>query len=138
MGQTCGCGEKEDPNGEISTDPKKLGQALGKEDKAIYRDSKVMAGQTDKLYGNQQVSAGQMDGAAVSNQNMPLNFAGDQHMAQLEMQARQEGLQFIEELVFENGAVYKGKFWHADKANGYGVYVHVNGGKYEGYWKNDL
>lgn len=46
---------------------KKLGQALGKEDKAIYRDSKVMAGQTDKLYGNQQVSAGQMDGAAVSN-----------------------------------------------------------------------
>lgn len=44
MGQTCGCGEKEDPNGEISTDPKKLG--LGKENKdmGLYRDSKVMAG----------------------------------------------------------------------------------------------
>ncbi len=25
-----------------------------------------------------------------------------------------------------------------DKANGYGVYVHVNGAKYEGQWKNDL
>lgn len=50
MGQTCGCGEKEDPSGEISTDPKKLG--LGKEDKAMYRDSKVMGGQTEKLYGN--------------------------------------------------------------------------------------
>jgi hypothetical protein len=50
MGQTCGCGEKEDPNGEISTDPKKLG--LGKEDKAMYRDSKVMGGQTEKLFGN--------------------------------------------------------------------------------------
>jgi len=58
MGQTCGCGEKEDPNGEISTDPKKLG--LGKENKdmGLYRDSKVMAGQNEKLYGNQQVSAG--------------------------------------------------------------------------------
>ncbi len=25
-----------------------------------------------------------------------------------------------------------------DKANGYGVYLHVNGTKYEGQWKNDL
>ena len=25
MGQTCGCGEKEDPNGEISTDPVSFG-----------------------------------------------------------------------------------------------------------------
>lgn len=30
-------------------------------------------------------------------------------IAQLERKAIQEGLQFIEELVFENGAVYKGK-----------------------------
>jgi hypothetical protein len=28
--------------------------------------------------------------------------------------------------------------WEDDKANGYGVYVHVNGAKYEGYWRNDL
>jgi hypothetical protein len=25
-----------------------------------------------------------------------------------------------------------------DKANGYGVYVHMNGARYEGYWKDDL
>ena len=30
-------------------------------------------------------------------------------MVQLERKAQSEGLQFIEELVFENGAVYKGK-----------------------------
>ena len=29
-------------------------------------------------------------------------------MAELERKAQNEGLQFIEELVFENGAVYKG------------------------------
>jgi len=33
--------------------------------------------------------------------------------------------------------MYEGE-WQEDKANGYGVYVHVNGAKYEGYWKNDL
>ena len=25
-----------------------------------------------------------------------------------------------------------------DKANGYGVYVHMNGARYEGMWKDDL
>ena len=28
--------------------------------------------------------------------------------------------------------------WKGDKANGYGIYHHVNGSKYEGQWKNDL
>ena len=28
--------------------------------------------------------------------------------------------------------------WLDDKANGYGVYVHINGAKYEGHWKDDL
>ena len=70
-----------------------------------------MGGQNEKMSGHRQVSGGQMDNlAAVSNPNTPLNFASDQHMAQLEIQARQEGLQFIEELVFENGAIYKGKW----------------------------
>lgn len=31
-------------------------------------------------------------------------------LADLEIQAKEQGLQFIEELVFENGAVYRGKF----------------------------
>ena len=28
--------------------------------------------------------------------------------------------------------------WRDDKANGFGIYVHVNGAKYEGEWKDDL
>lgn len=27
--------------------------------------------------------------------------------------------------------------WQNDKANGYGVYMHANGSKYEGEWKDD-
>jgi hypothetical protein len=48
----------------------------------MYRDSKVMQGQTDKIYGG-AVSAGMQ--MHQDNSNMPLNFVGDQHMAQLEM-----------------------------------------------------
>ena len=28
--------------------------------------------------------------------------------------------------------------WKDDKANGYGIYLHANGAKYEGEWKDDL
>lgn len=28
--------------------------------------------------------------------------------------------------------------WKDDKANGFGIYTHINGAKYEGYWKDDL
>jgi hypothetical protein len=38
-----------------------------------------------------------------------LSNGQDDFLAQLERKAQSEGLQFIEELVFENGAVYKGK-----------------------------
>ena len=31
-------------------------------------------------------------------------------LGDLEIQAKEQGLQFIEELIFENGAVYRGKF----------------------------
>lgn len=33
-------------------------------------------------------------------------------LAELETSAKQQGLQFIDELIFENGAVYKGKLLH--------------------------
>jgi hypothetical protein len=36
-----------------------------------------------------------------------------------------------------DGDVFDGE-WLDDKANGYGVYVHINGAKYEGHWKDDL
>ena len=34
--------------------------------------------------------------------------SNDDFLAPLELKAQSQGLQFIEELVFENGAVYKG------------------------------
>jgi hypothetical protein len=37
------------------------------------------------------------------------NGGQEDFLSQLERKAIAEGLQFIEELVFENGAVYKGK-----------------------------
>jgi hypothetical protein len=36
-----------------------------------------------------------------------------------------------------DGDVFEGE-WLDDKANGYGVYVHQNGARYEGEWKDDL
>jgi hypothetical protein len=27
--------------------------------------------------------------------------------------------------------------WKADKADGYGIYSHMDGARYEGYWVND-
>jgi len=68
------------------------------------RDSKIVGGQTEKLYTPVENTR-----MPDSQANMPLHFNDDQHMALLEAQARKDNLQFIEELVFENGAVYKGK-----------------------------
>jgi len=43
-----------------------------------------------------------------SSQPAELQFANYPQLADLERQAMREGLNFIEELVFENGAVYRG------------------------------
>jgi len=36
-----------------------------------------------------------------------------------------------------DGDIFEGE-WQGDKANGYGTYIHVNGARYEGLWKDDL
>ena len=86
-------------------------------------------------------------------------FAGYPKLADLERQARREGLNFIEELVFENGAVYRGYLkdgsrhgpgtqiwpdgaryegeWQFNKANGEGKFWHADGDVYEGHWEDD-
>jgi len=33
--------------------------------------------------------------------------------------------------------MYEGE-WIDDKANGYGIYIHANGTRYEGNWLNDF
>ena len=40
---------------------------------------------------------------------MQFYFSDNPLLAQLETTAKSQGLQFIDELIFENGAVYKGK-----------------------------
>ena len=36
------------------------------------------------------------------------HFAGHEQLGQLEREAMREGLEFISELIFENGAIYQG------------------------------
>ena len=44
----------------------------------------------------------------------------------------------LTELAPEHLGEHTMETWEDDKANGYGIYIHVNGAQYEGYWKNDL
>ena len=83
----------------------------------------------------------------------------DPYLIELQQNAVSNGLQFIEELAFENGAVYKGYLlndmrhgpgiqvwpdnakyegeWQYNKANGRGKFWHADGDIYEGEWKDD-
>lgn len=45
-------------------------------------------------------------------------------LADLEIQAKEGGLEFIEELIFENGAVYRGKSLLSNQALNYYYYLH--------------
>jgi hypothetical protein len=45
---------------------------------------------------------------ASASKESAAHFAGSELLGGLENEARRLGLQFIEELVFENGAVYRG------------------------------
>jgi hypothetical protein len=40
------------------------------------------------------------------------------------------------EVVFKNGAVYKGQ-WIGEKKHGFGVQIWPDGARYEGYWVNN-
>ncbi len=40
--------------------------------------------------------------------------------------------------IFKNILYFLKGQWIDDKANGFGIYLHVNGAKYEGDWKDDL
>ena len=91
---------------------------------------------------------------------IPQLFATDDpYLIELQKNAAEQGLQFIEELAFENGAVYKGYLfndqrhgpgvqvwpdnakyegeWRENKANGRGKFWHADGDIYEGEWEDD-
>lgn len=86
-------------------------------------------------------------------------FANSSILCDLEKRAIEQGLAFIEELSFENGAIYRGYVidgsrhgpgtqqwpdgaryegeWRDNKANGFGKFWHADGDVYEGNWRDD-
>ena len=73
-----------------------------------------------------------MQGAIVSD----YFFLDNPLLAELEKIAKNSNLQFIEELIFENGAVYKG-YLEAGMRHGPGVQIWPDGAKYEGDWRRN-
>ena len=48
----------------------------------------------------------------------------------------EEGLTFKDELVQDDGAVFRGQVRNDKIRHGYGIQVWPDGKKYEGYWRN--
>lgn len=150
MGNTCGCVDPAEKDGEVKVE--KTRDTLHSQNQAKlnnYRDSTL-----SKNYANAQIlNAGNQGG-------LPHLFdTDDQYLLDLQKNAQQQGLSFVEELAFENGAVYKGYLlnemrhgpgvqvwpdnakyegeWRENKANGRGKFWHADGDIYEGEWEDD-
>jgi len=64
-----------------------------------------------------------------------------------ELLSKEEGLVYMDELIYSNGAVYRGQVKPVSGTpetedlmgvrHGYGVQVWVDGAKYRGYWKDN-
>ena len=148
MGNTCGCVDPAEKDGEVKVE--KTQNALHNQAKINnYRDSTL-----SKNYANAQIQN------AGTTQGLPHLFdTDDQYLLDLQKNAQQQGLAFVEELAFENGAVYKGYLlnemrhgpgvqvwpdnakyegeWRENKANGRGKFWHADGDIYEGEWEDD-
>lgn len=145
MGNTCGCVDPAEKDGEVKVEKSNNTKAKINN----YRDSTL-----SKNYNAQMMNAATTGGA------MPHLFdTDDQYLLDLQKSAQKEGLAFVEELAFENGAVYKGYLkdemrhgpgvqvwpdnakyegeWRENKANGRGKFWHADGDIYEGEWEDD-
>lgn len=57
----------------------------------------------------------------------------------LDLLLNEEGLEFREEVVYPDGAVYKGQLKvSTDIRHGFGIQVWPDGAKYEGNWRNNV
>ena len=57
----------------------------------------------------------------------------------LDLLLNEDGLEFREEVVFPDGAVYKGQLRvGTDLRHGFGIQVWPDGAKYEGNWRNNV
>ena len=50
----------------------------------------------------------------------------------------EDGLKFVEELIFDDGGVFKGQVKDGKTRHGYGIQIWPDGTKYEGYWRDNL
>ena len=147
MGNTCGCVDPAEKDAEVKVENNKTKNNQQRQAQINnYRDSTISKG-----YQAQPISAGQ--------QIPQLCDTDDQQLIDLQNNAVAQGLQFVEELSFDNGAVYKGYLlndmrhgpgvqvwpdnakyegeWRENKANGRGKFWHADGDIYEGEWEDD-
>lgn len=146
MGNTCTCSDKAEKEGEVKVE-KSASMNNMKDRTSVasnYRDSNLAKDQN-------------------FNSSLPDQFllfeTDDPYLVDLQKNAPNQGLSFTDELVFENGAVYKGYLlnemrhgpgvqvwpdqakyegeWRNNKANGKGKFWHADGDIYHGEWKDD-
>jgi hypothetical protein len=148
MGNTCGCVDPAEKDGEVKVEKSQKVQHSNAQINN-YRDSTLSKG-----YAGSQMQKGLTSGG------IPHLFdTDDQYLLDLQKNAQIQGLAFVEELAFENGAVYKGYLhnemrhgpgvqvwpdnakyegeWRENKANGRGKFWHADGDIYEGEWEDD-
>ena len=151
MGNTCGCVDPAEKDGEVKVENNKLLNANRSAQINNYRDSTLS--KNNQYNASTPMQAATMDG-------LPHLFdTDDQYLIDLQRNAVAQGLQYVEELAFENGAVYKGYLsnemrhgpgvqvwpdnakyegeWRENKANGRGKFWHADGDIYEGEWEDD-
>ena len=107
MGQTCGsCG---------------CNEAEGE------KEVKTELGGNDRVKGMQGVNDGTADDGSQAISPRGPNEGGE---------GEDGGLTYMDQLFFDNGAVYKG-YVKNNMRHGHGVQVWPDGAKYEGEWKNN-
>ena len=65
-----------------------------------------------------------------------MQFAENELLAEMERKAVQNGLEFTEELAFENGAIYKG-YLQSGLREGPGTQQWPDGARYVGEWHSN-
>ena len=64
-------------------------------------------------------------------------FDFNQYLVDFEPKAKQNGLEFVEELIFEDGSQYRG-YTYSEMPHGPGRLIWTDNSKYEGEWKQGI
>ena len=112
MGNSCGCVDPAEKDAEVNIDKQQTKNKRNADPNDVY-------------------------GTIGKGYEMPQLFdTEDTYLIELQKNAVAQGLQFVEELSFDNGAVYKG-YLLSDQRHGPGVQVWLDNAKYEGEWREN-